>query len=389
MRGGFVVCFMILSHRLSPEAFAQLSYFHLTLGYVAAFSMLGLSVTTVRTFASASSSRQGHEGGAELAIFLAIAMIASISAWLWGKPQITGLPNYTFALVLPLLIIGAFSQGVLNGREEFRAMALVAIVASGVMVGCSVLASGGQALLLAFAGLAGAYLVKLLGEGTMALRALRQAHIQIRKPAVGELRKILAAMSWLGVASITNAFGMWGLTSWMRTQLDDSSFGTFAVGIQWYAIGMFLAANITRVLMPLQVQMATAGRDAKSKLRVIVIGGAAAIAVAMVAALSAFLFRGVIAGLYDTRLPDLAYAIVAFTAAAATVSPLNIIGNYAVAEGKERLWTISSLAWLGFAVVAGLVLKNWGSIGGAGVIAIANIGQAVTILSLLRRRGML
>lgn len=383
VRGGVVVAFMLWTTRLSVADFAALGHFNLLSTYVAAVALFGLSPLVIRHFAAPDDEGSARELGALLLLVGIMVLVASAIMSVVDVPSVAGMPRGWFILLVVTMMLGAVPTGALSGMRDFRGQALAAAVAATILVACAALPTARPSF--AVLTLVGAFLAKVAIEALLALRRASAHGALVAPPRRDDLVTTARTFLVVGSAAIINPLGMWWLVDHLQDRADDLVFATFVIAWQWYAVGAFLAANLTKAIMPLQVRMAVEEKTRANARRLVL--SASAIAVAGCAAAAAIVWAGrpVWTRFYADSL-DLAMIVPLFLLAAASVAPLNMLGNQAVASRRNGVLVAAGLAWVAVLLAtAGAALAAFGLPGIALSVVLANLAYMATSIVLLVR----
>lgn len=384
-RGANVIAFMLLSHWLSPTLFAHVSYFNLAAIYVASFSLLGMATVITRAHARTVASDTANTQVRHVIIVITLALLAVLGTTLTGFPAIGPLPRSLFVLTIAALILDSLPYGVLSGHGQFRALAVTAFASALttlVLVGLG--AIQGSASLAVWALACGA-VVKLIGDLLAARPFLRIQHRSLDGLRWSDFVEDLRSSGILALVSLLVVAGMWGIARIIKGDALEE-FAIYSIGLQWYAIGAFVAANATRAMLPVQVRLFELGADAQLKQRRLLMFGAILGTIpALALALFAYLSRDLIVMAYGSELAAVRLVVPISLCVAVTVAPLNMIGNAAVAGGLEKYWLATTGVWLGIVAFGICSVPIFGWYEALCTLAAANLGQSLLTVLLLRR----
>jgi O-antigen/teichoic acid export membrane protein len=119
------------------------------------------------------------------------------------------------------------------------------------------------------------------------------------------------------------------------------------IGLQWYAIGIFLPGLVTLVLFPHQVQAADQAAEGMSRSHALLNQGFVLMAASSVVLLIiTALVSPLLATLYGEEFIGLAWVVWGFIVAALAAGPMNMVGNAMFASGRHWHWAAITAMWL-------------------------------------------
>jgi len=353
-RGGFVVASMILANSLTTSAFAEYSYFQLTINMLASYASLGISVASSRTFANIRS-RTPPTGDELIALWvLPIATSFAMVVFICIDPleltyQAGDISKLIFALAIGAVVLGSVSVGAINGLEMFRISMFVSIGNFIILFCGSTLAANHSSLHLAAAGLTVAVFFKFSAETLLIFNFAR--HLAKPTSPLNILKKVPAAFSIIGpsaIITLCSASAAWIIGRLVLSQSGSVQFSLYAIGLQWYAFALFIPGVISRVLFATQVRIAQSqkkgSRNERNKLL------ASGIKANLISSLLFFSigapFSPILIRLYSEEYSSGYLVIVAFLAAGVSFSITNVIGDVLIAENRQIQKMYATVAWL-------------------------------------------
>ena len=337
VRGGLIVAFLIFARNFDAESFAALGYFNISLIAIVGTASLGSASLATKYF---TLSDQGEADRRNLAALLLLMGAAAMSAGIVGillpSDMFANLGKGPLFLVLMLAVLGATAAGGLVGRQAFVSLAWNGVLTVVIMLSLAWVAGRYGEFVWAAIAVVMAY----GGKALLDLLALAR-HLDLRRPDAQAWRQTIAAVAAMAGSSAIWALGMWGIATVVLSRLGVEAFAIYVVGIQWYAIGMFLAASLTRALMPRQVEAARRGEDS----RLVRPAMLWAMGVAALLAMLAWSARPWIDLAYGSALTGLGDILWLFIAASISVAPANMLSNQLIAEGREVQWLWAAIGW--------------------------------------------
>lgn len=391
-RGSLVVAAILLARQLDTKSFAAYSYFQLTVSMLAAYAAMGLGVTASRFFAES-----GHVDDAQLppigtlwilsilaGLLAAVVVVLLPADWLTGG---LGVPRWMLALGLFSMVLGVVPGGGILGLERYAEATLAAAASAVVLVFGAVVAGSNGSPIAAMAVLVAATLIQSLGNAFIVVRQTGCATLA-RHSRMGwkELKRVTGfAGPMLGV-SLLSASGAWIVGRMILEETEgEREFSLYAIGLQWYALALFIPGMVSRVVLPRLVRSRAGKVDSDSGLLVHRASLASLVAASSVSLL------GLIASPWILKLYGAEYSVDtwllgAFLLAAIPSAPVNVVGNAIVAADGQRAWLLLTMVWFAVLMLSSSMLANRGAFGGAAALFISSLILGVLAVSLARAR---
>lgn len=148
-------------------------------------------------------------------------------------------------------------------------------------------------------------------------------------------------------------------------------FAVYTIGLQWYALGLFVPGVISRVLLPRLIK----GRHGKSEQDnkiLLRIGLLSTLSTAAFISVVGFFCSSELLSMYGHEYRDSGNVLRWFLVAAIFASPATTIGNAIVASNGQRCWLLISMVWIIALLLAMFLLMKYGAVGGGGSLAAAS-----------------
>jgi O-antigen/teichoic acid export membrane protein len=261
-RGSLVVASMILARRLSATDFAAYSYFQLTIAVLATYATFGMSVTASKFFAEEQVAQENTQpalgtlwvlsilAGSVFALLIFLVPAEFVGA---GLP----VPRYLLAVGLLALALCVVPDGGILGLEKYRAAVVTEILSASTVISGAAFAAATDAPLVAMWSLVLAAVVRSVGNTVIVVRQIGWKKIA-RGLTVDRatLSRILSFMGPMTCVSMLAASGPW-LIGRILLRSDDGPehFALYAIGLQWFALALFLPGAISRVALPFFVRI--------------------------------------------------------------------------------------------------------------------------------------
>ena len=380
-RGGLVLASVVMARGFTTEGFAAYSYFRETVVLIATYGALGLGVTATRCFAAADLKALDGEralpGSLSSLSFMASALaslvvVAIPGTWIIAEFPI---PRWLLATAVGLAALEVVPINAVVGLERYRAVVLLSFVYAGVVV-----VAAWQSVILddpivGMCGLISGSLAQVVGSYVVIHRAIGWR--TMTAGAVPRLRNLRGAFRIAGpmfATSLMVVSGNWLVGRIMLEEPDgDHIFALYAVGRQWYGLGLVIPAMVSRVLLPRLVRIKGSGDRADMRGLVRLSTAVATISPLVVAAVVVPLGPWFLS-FYGDRYAAATWLITGFMAVAVITSPARALTNPIVADDGQMSLLAFTVGWL----VLLLVVSWLGLRSGLGVWAGA-LSQAVAM----------
>ncbi len=392
-RGSLVVAAILLARTLDTEGFATYSFFQLTVSMLAAYAAMGLGVTASRFFAES-----GHVDKASMppigtlwllsilsALAFSVIVLILPSGWLDGG---LGIPRWLLALGVFVTALGIVPGGGVLGIERYAAATLSAAAGAVVLIGGAVLAGLESSAMLAMVMFVVAALVQAVGNTAVIVRELGWRQLLFRtRPWREELVQIVDFAAPMLAVTLLVTSGVWLVgRAVLAGPAGERGFAMYAIGLQWYALVLFMPGMITRVLLPGVVRSRLKG---SADSRVLVRRGAgAALLVALISGVLVMVLSPWLLALYGANYSEAEWLLVFFVLAAVPAAPINSIGNGIIAANGQRAWLLITLLWFVLLLAFALGFAEKGVLGAAWAYCLSSIGQLALAFRVARRRGL-
>ena len=309
-------------------------------------------------------------------VLAALLALALPQAWIAAGLEF---PRWLFAVAVALAALEVVPINAVVGLERYRALILLSCIYGATVTLSAWVATVRGDPVLAMFGLALGSLTHVVG-GYFVI----WCHVGWRRmtegmrPSLADLRSVVRVAGPMFMTTLMVVSGNWLVGRIMLGGADgERVFALYALGRQWYGLGLLIPARLSRVLLPRLVRLMGGGgrRDARALVRhSIVIGGVVAVAIALVVVpLGPWLIS-----LYGHRYASGAtWLITAFISVAIITVPARALTNPIVADdGQSRVMGLTA-GWLVL-----LVGVSWAALeAGMGVWAGA-LAQAVSMVFL-------
>ncbi len=395
-RGSLVVASVILARRLSTGDFAAYSYFQLTIALLATYATLGMSVTASKFFAEEQVAQENTRPalgalwalsiltGAVFALLILLVPAGFVDA---GLP----VPRYLLAAGLFALALCVVPDGGILGLEKYRAAVVTEILSASTVISGAAFAAATAAPLVAMWSLVLAAVVRSVGNTLIVVRQIGWQKIArgltVDRAALSHVLSFIGPMTCVSLLAVSGPWLIGRIL--LRSEDGAAHFALYAIGLQWFALALFVPGAISQVALPFFVRTQAGPKDdtasgaTATRLMVRASFMAGGVVCVFAAILSPWLWR-----LYGIGYADGSWLIVAFLLAALPLAPANTLGNALLASNRQWTWLAVSTASFVTLLVSAMVAGRYGAAGGAAAHTIASIVM-VSLAGMAARRNRL
>jgi O-antigen/teichoic acid export membrane protein len=256
-RGSLVAASIILARTLEVQAFASFSYFLLTISMLALYASMGMGVTANRYFVGADNpdARQSRTIAAIVTISVGFSIVLTCAVmfvpekWLVGELSI---PRWAIIIGILAYSLEVVPQNAMNGLEKYRQDAFLSVLSGGFVIVMVIYASRMQNLELAMVALIGGSIIRVVGGVLVVIRAIGWRQFTGGFPfTMSDVVRTLKFSLPLFLVSLLYSAGPW-LVGRIILSGDDGehALALYAIGLQWFSLGMFLPASVSRISVP-------------------------------------------------------------------------------------------------------------------------------------------
>ena len=384
---------ILLARGLSVQDFASYSYLILTMNMIAAYASLGLGAIASRSFSGlVLRRRKSLEEIAAiwglsllLAVMAGIILLAGAADFLPASDKVSPL---LVSAVLLVSLLGIIPAAAIQGLAAFRGSAFSAAVGFVLLLALAFEASRQGSLPLAVTGLLLAQSCISFGEGYLAFRAVGTEVFRIdRRATAAGLRRVLGPVTSTALVSVLSGTAAWMVATMLSWRSGDHAVALFSIGLQWFALVLFLPGILTRVAFAEQAKLALEETEAGAGQRFLM---QAVKRNLMVAGLLAAMAVAAAPWLMQLYGPNFAadYPVTwGFALAGAATSATNLVGNGLIVLGRTRTWLILTLVWFVLlGICTPLIIPSMGATGAGLAYFAANLAL-LSVALLAYRRG--
>lgn len=394
-RGSLMLAAMILSRSFGADDFAAYSYFQLTVAMLSAYAAMGLGVTSSRYFSEFGYENSNGspfplgtlwKASIALAIVIFFVLLFVPNDWLTAGLDV---PRWLLATGVLALTLQVVPGGAILGLEKYRQSAFISMFSGSVMLTGAYLAATMKSPALGMIAIVASSLVQSVGESLVVIKTVGLQRLATQpKNIQRDFRTILKFAGPMLLVSMMAASGPWLLGRLILSNDNATyNFSRYSIGLQWYAIALFLPGMVSRVILPRIVRLANNNTVEKKKIVQQGAWLAGAAAFSMAALIS--MFSPVLMQLYGYDSYETGWFITGYLLAAVIGAPLNTIGNAIVADGGQKQWLALTAIWLTALGSIGSIMTWVGHLYPYVVLAGAAISQTITALYVARLRKLI
>ncbi len=372
-RGSLVLAAMILAGGLQIPEFAAYAYFQLTVNMLAGYAGLGVGVTAAKCFALVSvAPEKARDDIAALWLitFFSAVAVAAV-AFLLGDfilGEGTRIPRMCYSVAIATIVVGVVPAGGINGLEAFRESLALSVIVGLVTIAGAFIARWAESLEIAVWTLTLAFLVRSVGDTLITLARTGWPKLNWGKNRLhAALQRVLAMIGPMALVSLLAASGVWIVGRIVLDAKGDLEFAQYAIGMQWYALGLFVPSILARIVFARQVRMGMDELEASGEHRMallhrgIRLSFTGSILVVLVGvATGPFIVR-----FYGPHYAKEAWLVSGFLLASTFVSSANLVGNALVARNRQGLWLLLTIVWAILLISSALAMNRMGCVGAA------------------------
>lgn len=247
----------MLARSLTVEAFAAFSFFLLTISMLSTYAALGLGITANRFFVGADQLKgnQSKTIAATISMSLGFAVISILAILLLPEKLLLGellLSRWWVALGVFVLALEVVPSNAMAGMERYRQDAVLSALSGGFTIVIGIYAAAVQSLDLAVIALIGGSLLRVVGGAGYLILAIGWRQIVSGFPfSRRDAAHVLNFSLPLFLVSVLASTGPW-LVGRIILESDGGAhaLAVFTIGLQWFSLGMFLPASVSRISVP-------------------------------------------------------------------------------------------------------------------------------------------
>lgn len=360
---------IILSRKLTDDAFATYNLFQITLSTISMYSAMGLGITASKHFSEMNNGLKDYEITSTLFATSLVGSVA-LAALIVVVPFEVGdypivLPKHYLALGVLILGAGIIAEGGILGLEKYRTESLVSLFCGVLLMGLVYSPVVGSGYDAAITIVLVASAVLYVGKNIVVMQFVGLKNLL--RNATFRWSNVVKVLSLAGPMSLVSAIA--GSSAWtvgqviLNANAGGVEFSRFTVCLQWYSLGLLLPNMISRVVLPMIVRLKLSGDEGSNRL--VEYSSLMSIAISAILAGSIFLLSDTITALYGSNLGDVGSLVFAYMVAAIVVAPSNTVGNSLIAMDGHISWLYITIVQFALTVGVAFAFRDLGAISGA------------------------
>lgn len=390
-----MVAAIFLARRLDTTSFAAYSYFQLTVSLIAAYAAMGLGVAASRFFAQEHSPSDAAAPlattvwilsvGLACAAFLVTGIIPD--GWIGAG---LGVPRSLLAVGVLVLSLQIVPDGAIIGLERYRQAAAIGVLAGSITLGGAALAAAFNKPIWAMGALLAASIFQSSAEAVVVVRAVGLHRFRAGLPLTrAHVKEVLGFSGPMFLVTLMSASAGWVVGRIILTGPRGShEFALFTIGLQWFALAMFMPGMLSRVMLPVLVRDARDTSSIDVSRRTTRAGVLMTVAAAIGVAAAGTVFGPLVFRLYGERYSREHSLITIFLVAAVLCAPANALGNSILAHDGHWEWFGLTMLWYIILISLAYAIRDQGAWGGGATYTAAYAVFAIGALWAARRRSL-
>ncbi|WP_424409974.1 oligosaccharide flippase family protein [Pasteurella sp. PK-2025] len=384
-RGVLLLSGMLLARNLSVEDFAMYNFFLMTSMTIMNYSSMGLEVASSRFFAEKKENQNHILLGNLYSLATILALCSAVITFIFIDRiwDISVFYKSLMTITVFFLVINIVPTGGVMGVEKYKDLFFLSIfnaviIFSGVFLTIALenisIQIYAYILSVIFSILIQTYILK---KNTDLFSSF--SHFKLNKKAIKEI------MSFGGIMSIVSIFAAtapWLLGKIILDRFNELYFSIYSIGLQWFALAMFIPGMISRVILPRLVKEYKKDKTSKKEVRTTLL-------FTLVVAFILFIFGSLLSPYliqwYGNEYMPFSNIISFFFLIAIAYAPINVLANIIIVKLNTKIWFFITLAWFICLLILLLPMINlygfWGVLYAQGISALLyNILALITCI---------
>lgn len=391
-RGSLVLAAILLARALDTESFAAYSYFQLTVSMIAAYAALGLGVTASRFFAEfdVTSDHDNAPIGALWGLSLIGGLVFALAVLILPSALISGalsIPQWLMALGIFAIALGVVPGGGVLGLERYPEAILSAAASAFVLILGAVIAARAESPIGAMAAFVLASLVQSLANTFVVVRYVGWTKVtKGTQFGLHEMRKVAFRTAPMLGVSLLAASGSWVVGRIVLAGPGgEHAFSVYSIGLQWYALVLFVPGMVARVLLPRLVKSQLQMKNDRTKALIRTSAYLSVFAALTLSVIGGGLSPHLLA-FYGSEYQADRWVLSAFLIAAVPMAPANTLGNSIIAASGQRAWFLAIFISFCCMVAAAYSFQGIGALGGAFAHGVSAVVLTITAYVIAKKK---
>lgn len=352
-RGSLVLASILLARSFETDELVSYTYYQLTITMLGGYAALGTGVTASRFFAEFefNSMKSNKPIGTLWASSLISGVVISILILatpdeLIGK-EFDSLRTLISAGVL-LTVFNIVPSGGILGLEKYTESFLVSLISAIFLIfGICIIRNTGSAHDAIFI-LLGSLLIQVFGNSFIIVRYVGIKELKRSSRLDAENLNKVFGFAWpTFLVSIISASGSWLVGRIiLSSPRGKEDFAIYSIGLQWYALALFLPGMISRVILPRLIRSKYKTENSESQL-LLKQTARLTLSIAIISSLIGTMFSPWLISLYGNNFQNKSalLVIILFLVGSIPSAPSNIIGNALISIDKQISWLWITVIW--------------------------------------------
>jgi O-antigen/teichoic acid export membrane protein len=357
---------------------------------------MGLGVTANRYFVGADSrnAQQNKTIAAMLSISIAFSFALAFVVMLIPEKILFGdleLSRWIMVLGVLTFSLEVIPQNAMNGLERYRYDTFLSIFSGGFVLGLAGYAAAVNNLELAMFGLVGGSLIRVVGGSVIIINAMGWRNISNGFPfSKNDVVKIFNFSLPMFLVSLLASTSFWSVGRIiLNVNEDPQVFALYTIGLQWFALGMFLPGSVSRISVPKLVRSIETPKIDDPVKNHVILGMKLSLTSSIAVAAFGLLFSEQILDLYGNSYSSDLWFLGGFLFVAILASATQILGILIVVSNHQWSWFKLNLLFLVTVIVAALFFVKRGAWTGPIAFLIAYMSLLVLSIVVVKRAGLM
>lgn len=343
-RGILMLCSILLAKYMIPADFSLYSYYQITVTMIASYASLGLGLVASKFYAEYSINEKHDDSNIRnlsIICFYA-AILISIVIYFLPKDIIIkefDIPTYIISITVMFLVLNIVPTGALMGLEKYKKLTIIS-TGSSFFLFIGVILSIQLSKIIYSIYFYMLYLVIQYFGCRVLIYKISPINFNFRVD-FNKLKNISGFIGSMFIVSIISAFSTWFLGSKILDTLGNINFSVYAIGLQWFALALFLPGMISRVILPIVIRNKDIGIDRYVLKKSCYI----AISFSFLMCLSFLFFIDYIIDFYGEAYNEYKFFLILFVFVSIFYAPANTLGNALIAKVGSNVWLKITILW--------------------------------------------
>lgn len=345
-RGILMLSTIFLARNLLVEEFAKYSYFYMTVTMLATYCSLGLGVAISKSFSELTYEKNKYNNDSVKNIigisFLLPCVICTIIFFLprdllLSKAEIS---PYLFIFSILVVSLSTLPSNALIGMEEYKKLTLISLFSSiFLIIGCLLTVYKNDVYYFIVFYIISTLLYIIISFKFIVNKIQDVSFLSLFKFDFSLVKKIFF-FSWpLLVVSLLNAASGWLIGKKIFDVYGGYYFSIYTIGLQWFALALFIPGMISRVLLPRMII------DKNNNRSNLIYSSIFSVICAILISGVSFIFNDYLIGFYGDMYASAKKYLSSIIALSIIYAAANTLGNAIVLKVGSIYWLIVSIIW--------------------------------------------